>query len=1477
MGGLFGGGGGATNATQQTKAAGIRVQTSVYGLPIPLVYGRQRVAINLVWYGDFKAIAQEESGGKGGGESAGGGSYIYRASIQLAICEGPIEAILQVWESKGRRLIGNTSFTAHLGTYPQDPWSYLVTAHPDEAMPYPGVAHCDAQNYRLGESDALPNFNFELDGLAENVAGSNDCDPADVIYDLLTDARHGAGFPSARFAFPTVYSNYCRAAGLLIAAAYTDQNEASSILADIVELTNSEFYCSEGQLKICPYGDESISGNGGTYTAPSAPVAALGVDDFIDRDGDDPIRITRSRPADAYNEVKLEYTNRLNDYNPEPATVQDHESIERYGYRPEDQKDAKIFCSGDAAHMAAGLRLNRQKILNTYEFTLGWKWIVLDPMDIVSLTEPGMGLSAQWVRIKEIAEDDNGELTVTAEEYIQGTGTARVYPYENPMGYAPSRWNDPGNVTEPLIFEPPAALSEERELWVCVAGGTDWGGCDVHVSTDGSRYKKIGTIEGKSRYGTLRSAFASGSDPDTTHDLEVDLGISEGELDGGTQDDADLHNTLCYVDGEFVAYQSASVVSNYQYDLGTYIRRGLYGSTIAAHAQGDWFARIDELIGRIPYPKNLNSQMIWVKFCSFNLWKKERQDIADVTAYTFTPSGDSEPWHQADLPTVPDVANVRLQKGAGTSFTGTDLYVIWDDVRDDFPRAFFKDYKVEVIDTDGTTVLRTNYVKTELYKYRLTQNEEDFGTPSREIRVRVNCRAADGRVSSGGAVVTFSNPAPTMAGFSPTLSLAGLKATANWAAWADESDILQFKLYFGTTNPPTTLVASVSGRTNSKTLPTKLVKNQTYYFKIVPVDAFGEGTPSNVISSTGEVISADDVDETTLRRWAAESGATVNHVYYQASAPSSGMVTGDLWFDTDDENHLYRYGGSAWVSSRDQLVVNMGTDTKITRAEKPRLKQEWDAIVVEGNASTGTLVLQANALSVSHETFDAAYSALNTYLNTTLAVFADMAATTTVVRATWDTKWKDYFNARTDLVNALAAKAATTSTWAGVSGSGKPENNATVGAAWGSNLSGRPSNLAALSGSEGIQNTLVTVDTDGAIQGIGTGYGTKVSNDKITSANLAGTGKVWATLPESGATVGARVGVNLKTSSGADTSGDAILGTITAKDLYNLSALSETELFCIHYESSGPSILVGGTGEIFRSTNGGASWSSVASGLDAKVLCIVKIGSTLYAGTDNGSSDAHIYSSSNNGASWSSLCTAPSGVTAINDIINGVNGYYLFCCNTASNGKIYSSTNMTSWTQRYSSAENSLRKFASNGTTVLCCGGEADGTVVRSSTDTSWASVDTISDAYGSDPVIAEFCIAYTDPRTGTANYFTCTSGGSGLIKSSPLGASSTWTTEFTSGSHEFVCFFVHDGDLYAVAKSSGSGLVLKRESLLATPVWRAVSNRWASQTLYSASLAIRRAAYDSGNECQVFVPFGSSGIYKTAVWKLSNLSTLAY
>jgi hypothetical protein len=139
----------------------------------------------------------------------------------------------------------------------------------------------------------------------------------------------------------------------------------------------------------------------------------------------------------------------------------------------------------------------------------------------------------------------------------------------------------------------------------------------------------------------LTAALPAGVDPDTTDTLAVDLTESEGQLLSGTMADANNLVTLCYCDGELVAYETAVLTGSYRYSL-TYLRRGAYGTPITAHASGAQFGRFgpnDPAVFRYGYPANFIGQTIYVKLPAFNFLGQELQSLAAVSASAYTLEG----------------------------------------------------------------------------------------------------------------------------------------------------------------------------------------------------------------------------------------------------------------------------------------------------------------------------------------------------------------------------------------------------------------------------------------------------------------------------------------------------------------------------------------------------------------------------------------------------------------------------------------------------------------------------------------------------------------------------------------------------------------------------------------------------------------------------------------------------------------------
>lgn len=687
----------SSNATQPTAAAGIAVQTSIYGKAVALVYGLNRVSGNVIWYGDFKAIANSQSaGGKGGSNGSGSVSYTYTTSFAMGVCEGPSNGIKTVWDSSSVYQLGDLGLTFFNGNAPQAPWGYLSTNHPGQDIAYPGVVYVAAAGYDLKSSPNLPNLTFEVYGIFSS-PNSPDVPPWLMLNDFLTNATHGSGWKASWLGDWTAYSEYCAATGMVISPVYDSQTQASQLVQDILDSSNSNCFFSEGVLKIVPYADLPVSNGSSSYTPNVTPIYALTDDNFIFSEGQDPVQITRSSPQDAYNIVDVECVDRGNNYATYLAEAKDQFAVATYGPLPDTARSYHHITSPALAQQVAQTILQRDMyIRNTYQFKLGWPFCGLEPMDIVTITDTRMGLNNVAVRIIDIEEDDSGVLTFDAEEFPAGVATAAIYSAQQGAG-ANINFNAPASgITQAVFYEPPGQITNNQPvLWLGVAGLGNWGGCDVWVSIDGDTYTRQGTINGAARIGVLTAPLPLGQDPDTFNIASVDMTNSAGVLNSGTQADADSYNTLCVVGEELISYENAALSGPSQFNL-SYLRRGAYATAEATWPVGAPFMRVDQSVFTYPFDSSVVGKPVYFKFVSFNQYSGGAQTLSDVPVFTYTILGSA---------LNGALANVS---GVYTNFTAGITQLFWSPITD--YRAF--DYEVRQGGTWGSaqTIGRTTGV-----------------------------------------------------------------------------------------------------------------------------------------------------------------------------------------------------------------------------------------------------------------------------------------------------------------------------------------------------------------------------------------------------------------------------------------------------------------------------------------------------------------------------------------------------------------------------------------------------------------------------------------------------------------------------------------------------------------------------------------------------------------------------------------------
>lgn len=759
-------------SSQPGAIKSFRAQTALYGTPIPLVYGEQRIAGNILWVENFQA---HEFGGFSGGKKGGRVAlvrYTYSASVVLGLCEGPaysigtavvggsnlslgqngkptqlvarspgcwklkkVKAVTgsrpegagfwpfrglswpttggQFWPAGG---VAIDNFPLVQGIVPPPDlgegtgayWKHAAEKFPDQAQTFPGLAYVAGKDVSLDSNASLPTFNFPVVGLcpyfahyglAAGLSQITDCDPADIVTDLLTNQKHGAAWPATYLADlytgANSFSAYCRAADIRLSYAIDHQQAAASLLAEIAKTANAALVWSGGVLKIIPYGDEALTGQatGVTYNPTveaSTAGAYLGARGTItDRDfqSDDagPVHTIRKPKADIYNAVTVEFLNRANAYAPETAEAKDAASIETgSGLVRNAPTESLHGITTAAVARATAQRLLQRQIAKaaTYTFRTGWQWCLLEPMDIVLLTSPGDGLEAQPVRITSVQELENGDLEFEAEDVPIGVHTAMDYASQATLGAALDYDEAPGELRHPVVFEAPwTAELGELVLYVVGSGTGNYGGATVLLSEDGATYRQVGEV-GAGIHGRLLDALPATASPDTTSSVRVSL-WNKATLPAHTADEARALRGVLYIGRgdtyELVAYSAATFLGAddtvASYRLDGYLVRGAYQTGTQAHAEGDDVALLFDHLAVTIDPR-LIGRKVYLKLLPRNVYGAGQPDVTTIAPIEWTVTG------RGLLAPPPDVGPVAQR------FREQHLVLTWDTVFDHRPLQY---------------------------------------------------------------------------------------------------------------------------------------------------------------------------------------------------------------------------------------------------------------------------------------------------------------------------------------------------------------------------------------------------------------------------------------------------------------------------------------------------------------------------------------------------------------------------------------------------------------------------------------------------------------------------------------------------------------------------------------------------------------------------------------------------------------------
>ena len=195
--------------------------------------------------------------------------------------------------------------------------------------------------------------------------------------------------------------------------------------------------------------------------------------------------------------------------------------------------------------------------------------------------------------------------------------------------------------------------------------------------------------------------------------------------------------------------------------------------------------------------------------------------------------------------------------------------------------------------------------------------------------------------------------------------------------------------------------AAVTIKLHSTTTPTESTSTQT----ISPITT----APSRPVPDL------DTAQQTASDAAAAAATAGSNAQKAQTAANTAQSAANAAKTAADAAQQTANTAKTNAASALTQLT-NMASDNILSPVEKQQAKREWDAIQSEYTKNTSA----ASTAGVSSTAYASAYSDLSTYLSPLLS---SLTTDSSITGTTFRQKFKAYYDARTDLLNAIAKAA----------------------------------------------------------------------------------------------------------------------------------------------------------------------------------------------------------------------------------------------------------------------------------------------------------------------------------------------------------------------------------------------------------------------------------------------------------------------
>ncbi len=229
----------------------LRLTGAGEGASIPQVWGRVRLAGQMIWATEFLENVQRTRGGKGAPRPSVS-QYSYSISVAIALCEGEILRVGRIWADGAEVAPDSLTLHVYTGSEDQVPDPRIEAVEgAGKAPAYRGIAYVVIEDLDLSPyGNRVPQFTFEVMRRAQGIAAQD-------ATDLVAAVRGVALIPgTGEYGLATTPVHYTKGPGLNVSANVHSPSGKTDFASSLSQLVEEAPNCGAVSLIVSWFGDD---------------------------------------------------------------------------------------------------------------------------------------------------------------------------------------------------------------------------------------------------------------------------------------------------------------------------------------------------------------------------------------------------------------------------------------------------------------------------------------------------------------------------------------------------------------------------------------------------------------------------------------------------------------------------------------------------------------------------------------------------------------------------------------------------------------------------------------------------------------------------------------------------------------------------------------------------------------------------------------------------------------------------------------------------------------------------------------------------------------------------------------------------------------------------------------------------------------------------------------------------------------------